>query len=95
MTLLDFLVLLAIAGICGAIGQGIAGYTRSGCLVAIGTGFVGALLGNWIATSLGLPEWFVVSVGGRAFPVLWSILGSALLVAIVGLLSRRSPARPS
>jgi hypothetical protein len=28
-------------------------------------------------------------VGGRAFPVVWSIIGSALFVAVIGLLTRR------
>ena len=49
MTLLDVLILLLVAGICGALGQAIAGYSRGGCLVSIALGFVGALLGMWIA----------------------------------------------
>ena len=41
MTLLDLLILLLIAGLCGSIGQAIAGYSRGGCLVSIALGFVG------------------------------------------------------
>jgi len=40
MTLLDVLILLLIAGICGSLGQAIAGYSRGGCLVSIALGFV-------------------------------------------------------
>lgn len=87
MTLLDFLLLLLIAAICGAVGQAITGFTRGGCLVAIGVGFVGALIGTWIGRSLGLPALFVVTLGGTDFPVVWSILGSAVFVAVVSLLS--------
>src|SRR5688500_15174013 len=34
VTLIDFLILLLIAGICGAIGQAITGYSHGGCLVS-------------------------------------------------------------
>ena len=85
MTLVDFLVLLLIAGICGAIGQAITGYSRGGCLVSIAVGFIGALLGGFLSRVLGLPELFVV--GG--FPIIWSIIGAALFVAVLALISGR------
>jgi len=88
MTLIDFLLLLLVAAICGAIGQAITGFSRGGCLVSAGVGFVGALIGTWVARSLGLPEIFVLNVGGTAFPIVWSILGSALFVAVISLISR-------
>ena len=88
MTILEFLLLLFIAGVCGSIGQAIAGYSRGGCLVAIVVGFIGALLGSWMSTQLGLHELFNVQVGGKTFPVIWSIIGSVVFVVVVGLLSR-------
>lgn len=91
MTLLDLIVLLIIAGLCGALGQAISGYSRGGCLVSIALGFVGALLGMWLARNLGLPELFSVQIGTTSFPIIWSIIGSALFVAIISLLTRRSP----
>lgn len=89
MTLSAFIVLLIIAGICGAIGQALAGYSHGGCLGSIALGFIGALLGSWIARQLRLPELFVIRVGGEAFPVVWSIAGSALFVAVLSLFTRR------
>lgn len=89
MTLFELLILLLIAGLCGAAGQAITGFTRGGCLASIGVGFVGALIGTFMARSLGLPEIFAVNVGGTAFPIVWSILGGALFVAVIALLSRR------
>ena len=89
MTLLDFLILLIIAAVCGAVGQALAGYSVGGCITSILVGFVGAVIGSWIATNLGLPEFLSVNVGGRAFPVVWSVIGSALLVALLALLTRR------
>lgn len=89
MSLIDLLVLLLIAGVCGSLGQAISGYSRGGCLAAIALGFIGALIGAWLARSFGLPELFAVNVGGTRFPIIWSIIGSALFVAIISLLTRR------
>ena len=89
MTLLDLLLLLLVAGICGSLGQAISGYSRGGCLVSIALGFVGALLGMWVARKMGLPELFAVQIGNTSFPIVWSIIGSALFVAVIALISRR------
>jgi uncharacterized membrane protein YeaQ/YmgE (transglycosylase-associated protein family) len=89
MTLIDLLLLLLVAGLCGALGQAISGFSRGGCLVSIALGFIGALLGMWLARSLGLPEPLPVEVGGKTFPIVWAIIGSALFVAVIGLISRR------
>ena len=91
MTILDLLILLIIAGICGALGQAITGFTRGGCLVSIALGFVGALLGMWLSRALGLPELFAVQIGTTSFPIIWSIIGSALFVAVIALISRGRP----
>ncbi|MDQ1557371.1 MAG: hypothetical protein QOD32_431 [Pyrinomonadaceae bacterium] len=88
MTLLDLLILLLVAGVCGALGQAISGFSRGGCLVSIALGFIGAILGMWLARQLGLPEILMLPVGGRSFPVVWSIIGSALFVAVISLLTR-------
>jgi len=92
MTIIDLLVLLLVAGICGAIGQAIGGYSRGGCLVSIALGFIGALLGSWLQRRFGLPEPLAVDLGGgglfNPFPIVWSIIGAALFVAVIGLISR-------
>jgi uncharacterized membrane protein YeaQ/YmgE (transglycosylase-associated protein family) len=88
-SVLGLLILLVVAAVCGAIGRAIAGGSTGGCLVSIAVGFVGALLGVWIAARMRLPELFVVSIDGHPFPVLWSIIGAALFVAVVHLISGR------
>jgi len=92
MTVLDFVILLVVAGICGAVGQAIVGYSRGGCLASIALGFIGALFGAWIARALGLPEYFKLVIGDQTYPILWSIIGSALFVALLSLIAR--PAAP-
>lgn len=89
MNVLEFLVLLLVAGLCGALGQAITGYSRGGCLAAVALGFIGALVGTWLARVLGLPEILPIYIGGTAFPVVWSIAGSALFVAVISLFTRR------
>ncbi len=89
MTIVELLLLLVVAGICGSIGEAIAGYSAGGCLVSVALGFIGALLGRWLAGILGLPEVFAVQIGGKAFPIVWSIIGSALFVAVISLFSYR------
>lgn len=90
MTITGILLLLIIAGVVGALGQALSGYSAGGCLVSILVGFIGAYLGIWLARQLGLPEVFTVTVEGEPFPVVWGIIGSALLSLILGLFSRRS-----
>ena len=89
MSLINFLLLLLVAAICGSIGQALAGYSIGGCITSTIVGFIGALVGRWLASNLGLPEPLQVTIGGETFPVLWSIIGSALLVAILALFTRR------
>ncbi len=91
MTIWQILVLLIIAGICGSIGQAIAGRGSGGCIVSIVLGFIGALLGLWLARLMGLPELFTVQIGNEPFPIIWSIIGAALFVAVLSLFTRRRP----
>ena len=88
MTIFEFLVLLPVAGICGSLAQSLAGYSHGGCLVSIVLGFIGALLGTWLAREAGLPELFSIQIGGRTFPVIWSIIGAALFAALLALIKR-------
>ena len=89
MSLTQLLLLIVIAAICGAIGKAIGGGVRGGLIVSTVLGFIGALIGPWVAHKLKLPEPFMVRIGGHPFPVLWSIIGAALFVALIHLLSRR------
>lgn len=88
MSFFGFLLLLLIAAICGGIGQSISGYSFGGCLVSAGVGFIGAIIGKWIATELGLPELWTIEAGGSPFPIIWSIIGAALFTAVLGAVLR-------
>jgi uncharacterized membrane protein YeaQ/YmgE (transglycosylase-associated protein family) len=88
VSVLQILLLLAIAATCGGLGQTLVGYSVGGCLASIVVGLIGAYLGMVLANELGLPELWTVEVGGQPFPILWSIIGSALFAAILGLINR-------
>lgn len=89
MSLPAILLYLVIAAICGAIGKAIAGGARGGLIVSTILGFIGAVVGPWIAGQLGLPEPFMIDIGGQSYPVLWSIIGAAVFVAIIHVISGR------
>lgn len=89
MTLTGLLLLLLIAGVVGALGQTISGYSFGGCLMSIIVGFVGAYVGIWLAGQLGLPEIFSITIEGETFPIVWGVVGSAILSLILGLFTRR------
>ncbi|HEY3967649.1 MAG TPA: GlsB/YeaQ/YmgE family stress response membrane protein [Planctomycetaceae bacterium] len=86
MTLTSFLILLVIAGVCGSLGQALAGYSHGGCLGSVVLGMIGALLGNWLANFLGFGEILAIRVGSQSFPIVWSVIGAALFVSLLKLL---------
>jgi uncharacterized membrane protein YeaQ/YmgE (transglycosylase-associated protein family) len=89
ITLPGLIFLIVVAAICGAVGRAIAGEIRGGLIVSIAVGFIGALLGPWLAVQMKLPEPFMLRISGQSFPVLWSIVGGAVFVAIIHFVSRR------
>lgn len=89
MTLLDFVLYLIVAGVCGAIARAIGGGTAGGFVISILLGFLGAFLGVWIAQMVHLPQLLVIGVGGHTFPIVWSIIGGLILVALAHALVPR------
>jgi len=87
MPLISFLFMLLIASIAGAIGAGLAGRRRTGCLASIALGFIGAIIGSYIAQKLALPLFFWLRCGSYKFPVIWAVFGAAIFVAFLNLFS--------
>ena len=88
-TLAGLLVLIVIAAVCGAVGKALAGGGPGGLITSIALGFIGALLGPWVAHQLHLAEPLVFHVSGQPFPIVWSMIGAALFVALLHLVSGR------
>ena len=56
-------------------------------------GFLGAFFGSWLARQFHLPGLWVVTIGGHPFPIVWSIVGAIILVAIANAVLRPMYAR--
>ena len=89
MPLISFLLMLLIASITGAVGAGLAGRPRTGCLPSIALGFIGAIIGSYIAQKLDLPLFVWLRFGSYKFPIIWAVFGSAIFVAFLNLLAPR------
>ena len=84
MSLVSLFVLLLVAAICGSLGSAIAGYTSRGCLVNIVLGLAGAIIGTWLSQVVHIRDFLYF----KEIPIIWSIIGAAIFVAIVNALCR-------
>jgi len=85
MPLMSFLLMLIIASVTGALGANLAGRHRTGCLPSIALGFIGAIIGSFVAQKLSLPLFFSIRLGSYNFPIIWAVFGSAVFVAFLNL----------
>jgi uncharacterized membrane protein YeaQ/YmgE (transglycosylase-associated protein family) len=88
MSLPELIVLLVIAAICGSLGQTLVGYSAGGCLVSIVVGIIGAYIGIWVANEFNLPVFYALNIGGKPFPIVWSIIGSGIFAAVLALINK-------
>ncbi len=82
LTIPTVAVALVIAIVIGLVVQMMIGYTHIGFVGHVFVGILGALLGNLIAVWLRLPTILVVA----GLDVVWTFLGSAILVIILAFL---------
>lgn len=99
MNLLELLIVLIVAGLCGAVGELIIGFKPGGVLIAIIIGVIGAYIGNLLANVLlqgapNLRQIVSISVGTIQFDLVWATVGSILVVWGLSALrgSRGAPA---
>lgn len=87
---LPTLFVLLIAALCGAIGQALTSGEKGGLIPSVVLGLVGAVAGPLLAAQLRLAEPYVLYVGGgESVPLVWSIVGSALFVTLLHMVSGR------
>jgi uncharacterized membrane protein YeaQ/YmgE (transglycosylase-associated protein family) len=83
------LVCVALAAGLGVLAQRILGLKVGGFVGTVFLGTVGAYLGKEAAHGFGLPEVAHLSIRGRSFPLLWSIIGALAATLIVAAYSSR------
>lgn len=93
MTLLGLLLLLVVGAICGAVAELIVGWSAGGFLASAGIGFIGALIGGWLARVLGLPSVLAVHIDTVTIDIVWAVLGAVVLLAILSAIRRRRVVR--
>ncbi|MCH7472743.1 GlsB/YeaQ/YmgE family stress response membrane protein [bacterium] len=86
MGLLDFIMYLLIAGVCGFAASTLMGARRMNVVMLVLLGFVGALVGTFIAKYFEFPLFWQLQIGDRSFAVVWAFLGSLLVVGIVSFI---------
>lgn len=86
MTVVELVLLLAVAAGLGLVSQKITGVKAGGLIVSIILGFVGAYLGKEAAFHLRLPDVVHITVGPKSFPLIWAVLGAVVVTLFVGSL---------
>jgi uncharacterized membrane protein YeaQ/YmgE (transglycosylase-associated protein family) len=84
MSLIDLLLIILVAIVCGIIAQLTSGYSRGGWIVNLGVGFLGALVGVIVARSFTVPVIYDFKYGAVDFPIIYSIIGSVFFLAAIG-----------
>ena len=92
--MLSFFIMLLVAAILGSIGAAIAGRRGNGCLINIATGFIGALLGRGLSNVFDVRDPLTITIRDTSFPLMWTIAGSALFVAVITFLTRGNAPPP-
>ena len=91
MSLMETLILLAISGIVGALAEFVIGFSLGGIPGTMIVGVLGALIGSWLARLLHLPPILPIQVGRGNIELVWTTLGSLLLVMLLSALRARRP----
>jgi uncharacterized membrane protein YeaQ/YmgE (transglycosylase-associated protein family) len=89
MSFLEIIILLLIAGITGSIAKSLVGFDKSGCILSIAVGFIGALIGTWLAREFNFPDILSFKLRGITYPVVWSLIGAVLFTAVLSLIAPR------
>ena len=80
----DLMMAALVAIVCGTLAQLTSYYSRGGWIVNLGVGFAGALLGMTLSRIFNAPAIYDFQYRRIDFPVIYSFVGSALLLAAMG-----------
>jgi uncharacterized membrane protein YeaQ/YmgE (transglycosylase-associated protein family) len=86
MNLIDLVLMVVVAIVCGSIAQLTSSYSRGGWIVNLGVGFLGAMAGVAISRLLHAPKIYDLTVQAIDFPIMYAIIGSVFFLAAIGFL---------
>jgi uncharacterized membrane protein YeaQ/YmgE (transglycosylase-associated protein family) len=87
MSLLDFIIMIVIAAITGSIARSLVGFDRGGCILSAIVGFIGALIGTWLAREFNWDMIIPLKIRGITYPIIWTIIGAVLFTLALSLFS--------
>jgi uncharacterized membrane protein YeaQ/YmgE (transglycosylase-associated protein family) len=93
MSLGHWIIYLVVALICSLVAQSLVKRSVGGLVVSTLVGLGGAFLGAYLARALRAPDPLVMHVGGRSIPILWTIVGAALVTLVLSVIQRSSGPR--
>ncbi len=83
-----FLILI-VSAICGSIAGAITGAKQQGCWTNVGVGLMGSIVGYFLQKLLNLPSIIDLHLGHGRFPLLWTIIGSIVFLAVLQLINSK------
>jgi uncharacterized membrane protein YeaQ/YmgE (transglycosylase-associated protein family) len=90
MTIMEFIILVIVAGILGAVTQSLFGFKVGGFFISVVLGFIGGWLGNFLAGQLNLPRIVYLGIDRVGeYAVLWSIAGCLIITCGVAWMQRK------
>ncbi|HYF01409.1 MAG TPA: hypothetical protein VEJ18_20975 [Planctomycetota bacterium] len=87
MNVLEFIVLVILAGMLGVVAQRILG-TKYGLLVTVVLGFVGALIGLQLGKWFHLGVRLYLVVGNEQVHLFWATVGALIVTFVAGIISK-------
>ena len=89
MSAIDFILMILIAAGLGALAQRVLGLQRGGWLLTTFLGFLGVLLGRFLAWQLQFHEPLPVRIAQTSFPLVWSVVGGLVTTVLAAFLTRK------
>jgi uncharacterized membrane protein YeaQ/YmgE (transglycosylase-associated protein family) len=87
MSLLDFLIMFVIAAITGSIARSLVGFDKGGCILSAIVGFIGALIGTWLAREFNWTKILPIEIRSITYPIVWTIIGAVIFTLALSLIS--------
>jgi len=84
MNPIDLLLDVLVGIVCGLLAQFTSRYSHGGCIVHLGVGFLGALVGVVVSRALRAPQLYSLTMRSVDFPIIYAIIGSVFFLAAVG-----------
>ncbi len=88
LDIVELVIILIVAGICGGIAQAMLGQRRRNFLLSIIIGVIGAYVGTLLVRQFGWSNILPLTIGDSSIDLGWAFVGSLLLVFLLSMVTR-------